>query len=159
MRPVVHGTERPRSDFDGGPVLLALFAILGILVSTLVIVLCGFQLRFDGPEDRVGWLYILASALWAVALATTALLQLPLLKDPGTADRAYGRLVQCDVGVVLTILWPLQMLGVALHLAVRRRRSRSCRRRTALVLAAAVAGLLGICWAVRALYLPPWPYG
>jgi hypothetical protein len=155
MSPVVHGTERPRSDFGGGPVLLGLFAILGILTSTLVIVLCGYQLRVDLPEERVGWLYLMASALWAIALATTALLQLPLLEDPRTADRAYGRLVRCVLGMVLTVFWPLQALGAAFHLAPARRTGQS-RRRTAFLLAGAFLCLLGICWASRALYLPPW---
>lgn len=158
MSPVVHGTERPRSDFDGTPVLLGLFAILGILTSALVIVLCGYQLRFDGPEDRVGWLYLLASALWATALATTALLQLPLLKDPRTVDQAHGRLVRCVLGMVLTVLWPLQALGAALHFAPARRSGQS-RRRTAFLFTGAFVCLLGICWAARVLYLPPWSYG
>jgi UDP-N-acetylmuramyl pentapeptide phosphotransferase/UDP-N-acetylglucosamine-1-phosphate transferase len=157
MSPVVHGTERPRSDFAGTPVLLGLFAILGILTSTLVIVLCGYQLRSGGPENRVGWLYLLASALWAIALATTALLQLSLLKDPRTADQAYGRLVRCVLGMVLTVLWPLQALGAALHLAPARRAGQS-RRRTGFLLAGVFLCLFGICWASRALYLPPWSF-
>ena len=157
MNPAVHGTERPRSDFGGGPVLLGLFAILGILTSTLVIVLCGYQLRVDLPEDRVGWLYLLASALWAIALATTALLQLPLLEDPRTAHRAYGRLVHCNLGMALTAFWPLQALGAALHLAPARRAGQS-RRRTAFLLTGVFVCLLGIYWASRALYLPPWTY-
>jgi hypothetical protein len=157
MRPVVHGTERPHSDFDGAPALLGVFTVLGILTSALVIVLCGYQLRFDGPEDRVGWLYLLASALWAIALATTALLQLSLLGDPRTAGRAYGRLVHCALGIVLTVLWPLQTLGAALHLAPTRRAGQPCRR-TAFLLTGALVCLLDVCWAARALYLPPWSY-
>ena len=158
MSPVVHGSQPPRGDFDSGSALLAVFAVLGMVTSAPVIVLCGYQLRVDRPEDRVGWLYLLASALWAVALATTALLQLRLLEDPGTSDQAYGRLVRCDLGLMLTVHWPLQVLGAALHHAPARRSGQQ-RRRRAFLLVGALVCLLGACWAARALYLPPWSYG
>ena len=93
-----------------------------------------------------------------LALGTTALLQLSLLEDPRTADQAYGRLVRCVLGMVLTVLWPLQALGAALHLAPARRAGQS-RRRTGFLLTGAFVCLLGVCWAARALYLPPWSYG
>lgn len=156
MRPVVHGTERPRGG-GGFPVLLGGFAVLGILTSALVIALCGSQL-IDGPEERAGWLYLLASALWAIALAATALCQLSLLEDPRTADPAYGRLVRCDLGMVLTVFWPLQAFGVALRLAPAHR-SGQTGRRAAFLLTGALVCLLGTCWAARALRLPPWSNG
>ncbi|KQV16661.1 hypothetical protein ASC99_28250 [Kitasatospora sp. Root107] len=129
--------ERPPLGPGCGGALLAVFAVVGILVWTLIAL--AYILPTGTPRfpQQLGWdYYLLASALWGLGIGSTGLFLILRRQRPHFADPVI-LLLFCDIGMVLALIWPAQALVLAVACAARAGKQRPRYR-----LGALVAGLL-----------------